>query len=110
MKRIDFALLLAGLAVVTAPAKAENANLNKATNTVNNIRQADPPRASMGTVSGSDRDTDQQLPPAGSQYRSDHASTAAAVSAKKIGRPRDPGALTSTVGFYRFCCNKTSIC
>ena len=52
MKRINFALLLAGLAVVTAPAKAENANLNKATNTVNNIRQADPPRASTGTVSG----------------------------------------------------------
>jgi hypothetical protein len=56
MKKVAFislaGALLAG-AVVSGAARAEQATkFNKATNTVNNIRQADPPKASTGTAGG----------------------------------------------------------
>jgi hypothetical protein len=35
---------------LTATVLAQNGNINNATNTVNNIRQADPPVVSTGTV------------------------------------------------------------
>jgi hypothetical protein len=35
---------------LTATVLAQNGNINNATNTVNNIRQADPPAMSTGTV------------------------------------------------------------
>ena len=35
---------------LTTTAYAQNGNINNATNTVNNIRQADPPAVSTGTV------------------------------------------------------------
>ena len=45
------ALLAAAFSIALAGvAQAQNGNINNATNTVNNIRQADPPVVSTGTV------------------------------------------------------------
>ncbi len=59
MKEIAIALSVVLAMAGVAQAQATNqtnqkpsTNLNKPTNTVNNIRPADPPRASTGTVTG----------------------------------------------------------
>ena len=51
--------------LLTTLAQAESNNLNRAKNTVNNIRQADPPTVSTGTVVTPQRPV-QQMPRGGS--------------------------------------------
>lgn len=61
--RIAIAAL--GLLVLATPAAAQS-NLNKAKGTVDNIRQADPPRVSTGTVVQPVQRPPQQMPSGGS--------------------------------------------
>jgi hypothetical protein len=60
-------LLALPLGLLLAPsAYAQNGNLDRATNTVNNIRQADPPTVSTGTVVTPQAPPPQQMPNGGS--------------------------------------------
>lgn len=66
--RVDFILATAAvvLAATAANAQNTNTNLNRAKNTVDNIRQADPPKVSTGTVVQPIARPPQQMPTGGS--------------------------------------------
>jgi hypothetical protein len=62
--RVCLLVSLLGILFATA-VHAQNVDLNRANNTVNNIRQADPPSVSTGTVV-TPNTTQQQMPNGGS--------------------------------------------